>query len=46
MGRHVEWDSDGGLMSGVAQDIDDSGALLVRIGVTTVRVVSGEVRWL
>jgi BirA family biotin operon repressor/biotin-[acetyl-CoA-carboxylase] ligase len=46
MGRHVEWDSDAGLMSGVAQDIDDSGALLVRIGGTTVRVVSGEVRWL
>jgi BirA family biotin operon repressor/biotin-[acetyl-CoA-carboxylase] ligase len=46
LGRHVEWDADAGLMRGVAQDIDDAGALLVRIGATTVRVLSGEVRWL
>ena len=46
LGRHVEWDDGAGLMSGVAQDIDASGALLVRVGKTTVRVISGEVRWL
>ena len=46
LGRHVEWDGDVGLMRGVAQDIDDAGALLVRVGATTVRVLSGEVRWL
>jgi BirA family biotin operon repressor/biotin-[acetyl-CoA-carboxylase] ligase len=46
MGRHVEWDGDAGLMRGVAQDIDRDGALLVRVGATTLRVISGEVRWL
>jgi BirA family biotin operon repressor/biotin-[acetyl-CoA-carboxylase] ligase len=46
LGRHVEWDDGAGLMRGVAQDIDAAGALLVRIGHTTVRVISGEVRWL
>ena len=46
LGRHVEWDSEAGVMSGVAQDIDATGALLVRVGNETVRVISGEVRWL
>jgi len=46
LGRHVEWDDGAGLMSGVAQDIDATGALLVRVGKETVRVISGEVRWL
>jgi len=46
MGRHVEWDDGAGVMSGVAQDIDATGALLVRVGKETVRVISGEVRWL
>jgi BirA family biotin operon repressor/biotin-[acetyl-CoA-carboxylase] ligase len=46
MRRHVEWDAEGGVRSGVAQDIDGHGALLVRVGGDMVRVIAGEVRWL
>jgi len=35
----------GGTVSGIAAGIDDQGALLVRAGADTVRVVSGEVIW-
>ena len=45
LGRSVEWDVDGRPRRGVAQDIDASGALLVRVDNHTIRVVSGEVRW-
>jgi BirA family biotin operon repressor/biotin-[acetyl-CoA-carboxylase] ligase len=45
MGRVVEWDVDGGSRQGRAEDIDATGALLVRVGDQIVRVVSGEVRW-
>jgi BirA family biotin operon repressor/biotin-[acetyl-CoA-carboxylase] ligase len=45
-GRTVEWTADAGRRSGVAQGIDDSGALLVRVGGVLERIVSGEVRWL
>jgi BirA family biotin operon repressor/biotin-[acetyl-CoA-carboxylase] ligase len=45
-GRRVEWDVAGVTRHGVAEDIDDSGALLVRDGAARARVVSGEVRWL
>jgi BirA family biotin operon repressor/biotin-[acetyl-CoA-carboxylase] ligase len=45
-GRRVEWDVAGVTRCGVAEDIDDSGALLVRDGTTRARVISGEVRWL
>ena len=46
MGRAVEWDVDGGLRQGRAEDIDATGALLVRVKDQIVRVISGEVRWL
>jgi BirA family biotin operon repressor/biotin-[acetyl-CoA-carboxylase] ligase len=45
-GRRVEWDVAGVTKQGVAEDIDDSGALLVRDGAARARVISGEVRWL
>jgi len=46
LGRRVEWDVAGVTRHGVAEDIDESGALLVRDGVARDRVISGEVRWL
>jgi len=46
MSRAVEWDVDGGSRRGRAEDIDATGALLVRIDDRIVRVISGEVRWL
>jgi BirA family biotin operon repressor/biotin-[acetyl-CoA-carboxylase] ligase len=46
MSRAVEWDADGGSRRGRAEDIDATGALLVRIDDRIVRVISGEVRWL
>ena len=46
MGRAVEWDDDGGSRRGRAEDIDATGALLVRVDDRIVRVISGEVRWL
>jgi len=45
-GRHVEWDVAGVTRHGVAEDIDDTGALIVRDGASRARVISGEVRWL
>ncbi len=46
LGRPVEWDAEHGARRGIAHDIDARGALLVRVGDRTVRVISGEVRWL
>lgn len=46
LGRAVEFDGGGSAGRGVAQGIDESGALLVRTPDGTRRVVSGEVRWL
>jgi BirA family transcriptional regulator, biotin operon repressor / biotin---[acetyl-CoA-carboxylase] ligase len=45
-GRRVEWDAAGVTRHGVAEDIDETGALLVRDGAARARVISGEVRWL
>ena len=45
-GRRVEWDVAGVTRHGVAEDIDETGALLVRDGAARARVISGEVRWL
>jgi len=45
-GRRVEWDVAGVTRNGIVEDIDDSGALLVRDGAVRARVISGEVRWL
>lgn len=44
-GSAVEWDSGGAKMRGLAEDIDDTGALLVRAGARVHRLVAGEVRW-
>jgi BirA family biotin operon repressor/biotin-[acetyl-CoA-carboxylase] ligase len=46
LGRRVEWDVAGVTRNGVAEDIDETGALLVRDGAARARVISGEVRWL
>ena len=46
LGRRVEWDVAGVTRHGVAEDIDETGALLVRDGAARNRVISGEVRWL
>jgi BirA family biotin operon repressor/biotin-[acetyl-CoA-carboxylase] ligase len=45
-GRRVEWDVAGMTRRGIAEDIDETGALVVRDGTTRARVISGEVRWL
>lgn len=45
-GRRVEWDVAGVTRHGVAEDIDETGALLVRDGSSRARVIAGEVRWL
>lgn len=45
-GRSVEWTAPAGRRSGIAEGIDDSGALLVRVEGALERIVSGEVRWL
>lgn len=45
-GRRVEWDAAGVTRYGIAEDIDETGALLVRDGAARARVISGEVRWL
>jgi biotin-(acetyl-CoA carboxylase) ligase len=33
-------------MRGRAEDIDEQGALVVRVGANVERVIAGEVRWL
>jgi BirA family biotin operon repressor/biotin-[acetyl-CoA-carboxylase] ligase len=45
-GRHVEWDAAGVSRHGVADNIDTTGALLVRTDAGTERLISGEVRWI
>jgi BirA family biotin operon repressor/biotin-[acetyl-CoA-carboxylase] ligase len=44
LGREVRADGENGEIAGVAEDIDDSGALLVRAPGGLVRVVAGDVR--
>jgi BirA family biotin operon repressor/biotin-[acetyl-CoA-carboxylase] ligase len=46
LARAVEFEADGAVQRGVAQGIDEGGALLVRTADGVKRVVSGEVRWL
>lgn len=46
LGRRVEWDSASGRLSGLAVNIDDDGALIVTGASGTLRIRSGEVRWL
>jgi BirA family biotin operon repressor/biotin-[acetyl-CoA-carboxylase] ligase len=44
-GAAVEWDAGAGVMRGRAEDIDQTGALLVRVGGIIQRLIAGEVRW-
>lgn len=46
LGRAVEFDAGGAVHRGLAQGIDEGGALLVKTADGVRRVVSGEVRWL
>jgi BirA family biotin operon repressor/biotin-[acetyl-CoA-carboxylase] ligase len=45
LGRRVEWDEGGAVLSGIVADIDDEGGLLVSTDAGAARIVSGEVRW-
>lgn len=46
LGRRVQWSGAGTHIEGVAEDIDESGALVVRTGNGAVRIISGEVQWI
>ena len=46
LGRRVAWESAGKRHMGLAANIDDDGALIVKVGTETLRIRSGEVRWL
>jgi BirA family transcriptional regulator, biotin operon repressor / biotin---[acetyl-CoA-carboxylase] ligase len=46
LGRRVQWEGAGATHDGVALDIDDNGALVVRTAAGPVRVTAGEVRWM
>jgi BirA family biotin operon repressor/biotin-[acetyl-CoA-carboxylase] ligase len=46
LGRRVEWESAGRRQIGLAENIDADGALVVKVGAETLRIRSGEVRWL
>lgn len=45
LGRKVQFDSAGGLREGIAEGIDERGALIVRTRNGAARVTSGEVIW-
>lgn len=45
LGRRVRWEAAGSTIEGVAEDIDDTGALVVRTGGGTMMVAAGEVVW-
>jgi BirA family biotin operon repressor/biotin-[acetyl-CoA-carboxylase] ligase len=44
-GRPVEWETTEGQQRGIADGVDETGALLVRTPAGHERVISGEVRW-
>jgi BirA family biotin operon repressor/biotin-[acetyl-CoA-carboxylase] ligase len=46
LGGLVEWDAAGGPRRGVAEDVDASGALLVRSDGQIARLIAGDVRWI
>jgi BirA family transcriptional regulator, biotin operon repressor / biotin---[acetyl-CoA-carboxylase] ligase len=46
LGRRVEWEAAGERRTGLAENIDDDGALIVKVDARTLRIRSGEVRWL
>jgi BirA family transcriptional regulator, biotin operon repressor / biotin---[acetyl-CoA-carboxylase] ligase len=45
LGRRVEWESAGVVCQGTVENIDETGALMVRTAAGLVRVISGDVRW-
>jgi BirA family biotin operon repressor/biotin-[acetyl-CoA-carboxylase] ligase len=45
-GARVSWTTPAGVQAGITVGIDDNGALLVRVGERTERIVAGEVVWL
>ena len=42
LGRRVQWESAGAVQEGIAERIDDDGALIVKAEGRPVRVISGE----
>jgi len=46
LGRTVEWTSEGTTVRGIADTIDQSGALVIRTADGHRRVIAGEVRWI
>jgi len=44
--RLIEWDGPSGTRRGIAEDVDASGALLVRTSIGRERLIAGEVRWM
>jgi BirA family biotin operon repressor/biotin-[acetyl-CoA-carboxylase] ligase len=46
LGRRVRWDAAGAVAEGVAEDIDQTGALVVRTRTGIVSVTAGEVVWI
>lgn len=46
LGRRVQWEAAGATAEGVAENIDATGALVVRTGDGLVTVTAGEVTWL
>ena len=46
LGRRVQWDAPGATRDGVALDIDETGALVIRTTAGPMRVTAGEVRWI
>ena len=46
LGRTVRWDAAGLAREGVAENIDATGALIVRTSSGPVRLISGEVQWI
>jgi BirA family biotin operon repressor/biotin-[acetyl-CoA-carboxylase] ligase len=45
LGRRVQWEGTGTIHDGIALDIDETGALVVRTAAGPVRLVAGEVTW-
>jgi hypothetical protein len=46
VGARVSWQTASGPKTGITCGVDDLGALLVRCGAATERIVGGEVTWL
>jgi BirA family transcriptional regulator, biotin operon repressor / biotin---[acetyl-CoA-carboxylase] ligase len=44
-GAALEWDTPGGVITGVSAGVADDGALLVRVHDRVERIISGELRW-